>query len=123
MNAATANLINALALIGLGLWGYFDYSGDKASLTALIPVGFGVALLLMYPGIRKHNKVIAHIAVLLTLLIIIAMFSKPLPAALERGGVGVYRVVGMILTSIFAFVMFIKSFIDARKARSAAETA
>lgn len=121
MNAAFANLINAAALIGLGVWGYFDYSGDKASPTALIPAVFGVILLVMTPAIKKHNKMIAHIAVLVTLVVIIALFSKPLPAALERGGIGVYRIGAMILTSVFAMAMFVKSFIDARKARQATE--
>jgi hypothetical protein len=121
MNAALANFINSAALIGLGVWGYFDYSGEKASPTALIPAVFGLILLVMTPAIKKHNKMIAHIAVLVTLVVIIALCSKPLPAALERGGVGVFRVGAMILTSAFAMAMFVKSFIDARKAREAAE--
>ena len=61
MNSTNANIINSLCLIVIGLWGYFEVS----STTALIPVGFGVALILCSPGVKKQNKVIAHIACLL----------------------------------------------------------
>ena len=55
-------------LIAIGLWGYLEVTSP----TALIPVGFGAALILCSSGVRKENKVVAHIAVLLTLLILIA---------------------------------------------------
>jgi hypothetical protein len=119
MYAATANLINALALIGLGLWGYFGAAVDDRSPTALIPVGFGVVLLAMFPGVLKHNKLVAHLAVGLTLLILIALIM-PLKGAIGRGDtLAMTRVGLMMLTSLFAMVMFVKSFIDARKAREA----
>ena len=122
MNAAIANLINAVALIGLGLWGYFGAAIDDRSATALIPVGFGAVLLAMYPGVSKHNKTIAHIAVGLTLLILLALFM-PLKGAIGRGDtMASVRVGAMMLTSLFAMVMFVKSFIDARKAREAGTT-
>jgi len=37
MKAPFANLLNALALIIMGAWGYFETSSG----TAFIPVGFG----------------------------------------------------------------------------------
>lgn len=119
MSAHVASLINAIALVGLGIWGYFDHAGAEASPTALIPVAVGVALLVMNPGVKKENKVIAHIAVLLTLLIIFGL-GKPLSSAIvaERT-MAIVRVVIMMLTSIIAMVFFIKSFIDARKRREA----
>lgn len=117
MNAATANAINSIALIGMGLWGYFATKGP----TAFIPVGFGVVLLAMMPGIAKHNKTIAHIAVTLTLLCLIAIAAMPFPKALMSGDtMKILRSGVMVLTCAFAMVMFIKSFIDARKAREAA---
>ena len=66
MNASKANLINSISLIAFGLWGYFEVTSP----TALIPVGFGVVLLLCYNGVKTQNKVVAHIAVLLTLVIL-----------------------------------------------------
>ena len=60
MEASKANLINSITLIAIGGWGYFSGS----SMTALIPVMFGVVLLLCNNGIKKENKLIAHLAVL-----------------------------------------------------------
>ena len=62
MNSTKANLLNSIILIVVGGWGYFD--GDGKSMTALIPVMFGVVLLLCNNGIKNQNKVIAHLAVL-----------------------------------------------------------
>ena len=71
MKAHTASLINALILIALSLWGYF--SSETPSMTALIPTAIGVVLLALNNGVKKENKVIAHIAVLLTLLSLIGL--------------------------------------------------
>ncbi len=118
MKAAVASLINALILIGFGLWGYF---GEAAhSKTAFIPVGFGVVLIALYKGVKKENKIVAHIAVLLTLLILIGLF-KPLTGALGRNdGMAIMRVSVMMVSTVVALVFFIKSFIDVRRARAAA---
>jgi len=72
MKPANANFWNALMLIGMGMWGYFG--SEDPSFTALIPSIGGVLLLIMSPGIRSGNKVVAHIAVLLTLLLVLALF-------------------------------------------------
>lgn len=113
LNATRMNLINALALIAMGLWGYLE----SDSPTALISVGFGLVLLLCYQGVKNQNKIIAHVAVLLTLLLLIALVGMRLPKSITQGGLGLYRVGIMIITSILSMVYFIKSFIEARKAR------
>ena len=118
MKAHTASLMNALILIGFGLWAYLG--SDTPSKTALIPVGFGVVILALYKGVKKEDKIIAHIAVLLTLLILIALGVKPLPAALSRGdGMAIMRVIVMMISTVVALVFFIKSFRDVRRARAA----
>ena len=115
MKAHTASLINAVLLIVLPLWGYL--SSETPSKTALIPAGIGIILLAMNPGVKKENKVIAHIAVLLTLLILIALI-KPLMGAVGRGdGLAILRLAAMIVSTALAMVFFVKSFIDARKRR------
>ena len=53
--------------------------------------------------------------VLLTLLLLVALVGMRLPKSLDSGGLGLLRVIGMILTSSLAMVTFIKSFIAARK--------
>ena len=115
MKAHTASLINAVLLIVLPLWGYL--SSETPSVTALIPAFIGVALLVMNYGVKKENKIIAHIAVLLTLVILFGLI-KPLMGALGRGdGLAISRVLVMIISTVLAMVFFVKSFIDARKRR------
>ena len=54
MKIAFYNTLNSIVLIALGLWGYIDVQSP----TALIPVGFGVILLLCSNGLKKENKII-----------------------------------------------------------------
>ena len=113
MNSRMGNLINSTSLILIGLWGYLSVS----SVTALIPVAFGIGLILCDIGLKNHNKLIAHIAVSLTLIILLALIGMRLPKSIEDGGIGLVRVILMISTSVLAMVYFVKSFIDARKAK------
>ena len=114
MKASFYNILNSIVLISLGLWGYNDYT-DVQSPTALIPVGFGVILLLCTIGLKKENKIIAHVAVLLTLVILVALVGMRLPKSLDSGGVGLFRVIAMIATSVLSMVAFVLSFIKARR--------
>ena len=117
MKPFITSLINAIVLISMGLWSYFG--SDTPSLTAFIPVVAGAILLGTNPGLKKENKTVAHIAVMITLIILIALF-KPLTGVIGRNdSIGIFRVVFMQLTCVLAMVFFIKSFIDARKARLA----
>ena len=111
MNSTYANITNSICLILMGTWGYLELTSP----TALIPVFIGIILLLCYNGIKNENKIIAHIAVLLTLIILIALIGMRLPKSIDQGGIGLYRVIAMIITSTTAMIFFVKSFIDARK--------
>jgi hypothetical protein len=116
MNANIANTLNAVVLIAMGLWGYL--SSDSPSMTALIPVIFGVIFLLMSQGLKKKNKIISHVIVILTLLVMISLF-KPLSGAMQReDSMAILRVGLMILSSLIAMIFFIKNFIDARKSKA-----
>ena len=113
MKAYIASLINAAALISLSLWGYL--SSETPSLTALIPTGIGIVILILNKGVKNENKIIAHIVVTLTLIVLIGLI-KPLLGALDRNDtLAIIRVTTMILTSVMAMAFFVKSFIDARK--------
>ena len=125
MTAQKMNLINVFTLISLGLWGYIDVSNYTLDTivsfehwTALITVLFGIILLLCNKGIQNSNKAIAHIAVVLTLLVLIALVGKRLPISIDQGGVGLFRVLAMSLCSFIAFIAFIRSFIENRKKAS-----
>lgn len=115
MTAPTANKVNALVLIICSLWAYL--TPEFSYWTALVPAGFGIALLACSPGVSAENKVIAHVAVVLTLLIFLLLLV-PLFTALGEGNVmTILRVAVMLITSGLAMIAFIKSFRVARRAR------
>lgn len=113
MNKVRANLLNSFSLMILGFWGYYNTLPDgPESPTVFIPVGFGLALLLCNSGIKKESKLVSHIAVVLTLLILVALCFR-LPKT--ETDLDQYRVLIMIVTSGIAMATFVKSFIEARK--------
>ena len=110
MNAHIASLVNGIVLVAVGLWGYMESS----SATSIIPVGIGVTLLALNKGIKNQNKVIAHIAVLVTLLSFANIM--PLRGALADGrSEAVLRIIIMLSSSVYAMIFFVKSFIEARR--------
>ena len=116
MKASLSSLLNAVILISMGLWGYFE--SESKAITALIPVIIGTILLLVNKGVKNENKALAHVAVLLTFLILLGLV-KPLLGAFERENTyAIIRVLLMIISSLWAMISFIKSFISARKNRT-----
>jgi len=105
--------LNAISLIVIGGYGYLQ--SNTPSPTALIPVIFGVLLLAMNSGIKSENKLIAHIAVTLTLIMLFGL-AMPLLGAIDRSdNYAIMRITVMIITTVGAMVSFIMSFINARK--------
>ena len=128
MKPYQANLINVLALILMPVWALIVFEApaddpDKSNLTALIPVVFAVILFLCNGGLKKQNKFISHLAIIFTLITIIAIYMKPFSSALLdyssiNSTENIMRIVRsgvMILTGILSMIIFIKSFIAARK--------
>ncbi len=107
------NLINALVLIILGGWAYME----KGSPTALIPVFIGAILWIQTPKMREGDKTASHIAAGLTLLIVLGLFMPLRREAAMGDTMGVLRSLVMLGSSIFALSVFVKSFIDARRAK------
>ena len=119
MKTYHAHLINSIALILMPLWAYICFEAtpekDSLSLTAMIPLILGVILLFCYNGVKNQNKIIAHIAVLVTLIAVLGLFM-PFKAAIADGrSTSVLRVCVMLATGIWAMISFIKSFIAARR--------
>lgn len=116
MTPAFATILNGLVLVALSLYGYL--SSDTPSVTALIPAFFGLIFVISYPMMKKDNKVVAHIVVLLTVLLIIALF-KPLTGALGRDDqMAVIRVGIMLALSVVALITYVRSFIEARRKKA-----
>ncbi len=110
MNAHIASFVNGIVLVTIGLWGYMESSSP----TSLIPVVIGVILLALNKGVKNQNKVVAHIAVLVTLLSFAN--TMPLKGALADGrSEAVLRIIIMLSSSVYAMIFFIKSFIEARR--------
>jgi hypothetical protein len=113
------NIIYAILLIVLGLFGflarYFEM-GDF-QVTSLIPAFFGVLLIPMTKGIKNENTVIAHIAVVLTLVLgvmIAYMFFKNLNADF----VGSRKFFIFLISGIASFIalgIYVAGFIDKKK--------
>ncbi len=78
MKPVTINFLNGLVLIIAGLYGYLGIKGSDgtASLTALIPTAFGVLLILIGLFSNKAPKVVSHIAVVLTLVLLIMVINR-----------------------------------------------
>jgi hypothetical protein len=115
MKVYKVSLVNALLLMGLGIWAYV--ASDTPSVTALIPVFFGILILALNPGLKKEKKLPSHLVFILTVLVTIGLYM-PLSAALGRDDMAALtRVAIMMLSSIVAIIVFVKSFIDIRRAR------
>jgi vacuolar-type H+-ATPase subunit I/STV1 len=120
MTPAQMNTLNGLVLLVLGTWGAVEAvmfkaaGGESFSPTVFIAPVFGVLFLIMSPFFGKGNKAIVHIVVALTPLLVLSMF-KPL---LAREGVAQIRVALMMLSGLIATVIYIKSFVDARRNRA-----
>ena len=99
----------------MSAWGYIDTN----SFTALIPAAFGLILIVLGTMLTNDKlvKLSAHLVVLFTLLILLALVIQVLPGVVDRGGIGLIRVILMISTSSIAMIVFVKSFIDNRKSR------
>jgi hypothetical protein len=117
MKAAQANLINAIVLLAAGLYGYFMILTPEGThaITALIPAAFGVIFLILQKGVATENKIIAHVVVLLTLVLLIICTMRFLK--IEDWGAKKYLFLACIVSNAIALVAFIGSFIAARKKR------
>ena len=112
MKAHTASLINGLVLVIMGLWGAM--ATDFNSPTAFIPVGVGFIILLLNNYMKKEDKVISHIIVVLTVLIALALIMPLRRAISTDNTMALVRMILMILSCILAIWYFIQSFRSAR---------
>jgi len=118
MKPTTANLLNAAVLIAAGLYGYFGVTGadGTASPTALIPAGFGLLFVVLNFFWAKAPKIVSHTVVVLTLLLLGMCIGRLLKV--DDWGPKKYIFLACVLSNGLALIIFIKSFIDARKQRA-----
>tara|TARA_Y100001970_G_C13858952_1_gene663106 strand:+ start:86 stop:427 length:342 start_codon:yes stop_codon:yes gene_type:complete len=111
INPKNALRFNSLIVVIIGLISYFNSSSP----TALIPVGFGVILFILFMLYDKSNKLIAHIALLFIVLLLAGLYMALMGAIERTDSFAILRVSLMMVTTSYALVCFIKSFIDARR--------
>lgn len=117
---ASTTIVFGVLLTLLGLGGYV--LTGAASLTALIPALFGVVLIVLgvvarAEHLRKHAMHAAAAVALLGLLGALMPLMRT-PAA-PRAGAALFSQIAMVgLMAIFV-VLCVKSFVDARRARTA----
>ncbi len=115
MKPYIANLIYGLLLLALSLWGYL--ASDDPSPTAFIPMGFGVVLLALTPGLKKENRTLSHIAIVLTVLVLGGLV-KPLIGALGRAdNMAIARVLVMMAWGVVALAIYVKQFMEVRRSK------
>jgi hypothetical protein len=117
MKAAQANLLNAIVLIAAGLYGYFMLLTPEGThaITALIPAAFGLIFLVLQKGVATENKIIAHVVVVLTLVLLIICTMRFFK--IDDWGAKKYLFLACIVSNAVALLAFIGSFIAARKNR------
>ena len=109
-----------IVLIVLGLGGYFGT--DRVSVTALIPAAFGLLLVLFGALARdeKRRKMAMHIAVTVGLVAFLGdVFTLVSRGAIERQAALISQSIMAVLMAVYV-AMCVKSFIDARRKRTAA---
>ena len=72
MNSSKANFLNSIILIAVGSWGYFD--GDGKSITALIPVIFGLFMPLNGAIERGNDIAVGRVSVMIISSVIALVF-------------------------------------------------
>ena len=114
MSAYKTTIFGSSIILLISTWGAVESSFSP---TSFIPLFIAVLLLLCAKGVKKENKVIAHIAVLLALLCFLGLFMA-LKGTLERdNAIATYRVAAMIIISGIILVSYINSFVQARRKR------
>ncbi|MGK0321239.1 MAG: hypothetical protein ACI9JP_003433, partial [Granulosicoccus sp.] len=68
----------------------------------------------------KENKIVAHVVAGLTLLISIALIMPLIGSIGREDMLAVFRVGVMMAASLFALIVYIKSFMTVRQARQSA---
>lgn len=114
MKPSTVNFINGLILIFAGLYGYFGVTGSTgtASVTALIPTIFGVLLVVLSYFWEKAPKVVSHIAIVLTLLLLIMIINRFMKVEIWNEAKYIFLI--CIISNALALFVFIRSFVIAR---------
>ncbi len=106
------SLIHGIILMIMGIWSHLW--PESPSPTALIPVVFGAAILVLNKGVRNYRKAISNTVMVLTFLVLIGLIF-PLRGAIDRGDTpSLIRVIIMMSASLISLFFLAKRFINDR---------
>lgn len=120
MKPVTANYLNAIILIGAGIYGYFLLPlgpDEKRSVTALIPAFSGIVFLILGFIWGSKPKLAAHIAAVLALVLIVMCIMRFVKIEEWNAKKNIFLV--CILSNVIALIVFVRSFINARVIKKA----
>ncbi len=118
MKPFEANFINGLSLSAMSAWEFFE----NGYTSALLPLALGVFFWARTNAMKNpNNRIVAHTVVIFTFIILICLI-KPFVNFMRNDEVlsGI-RTLIMIATCTFAMIVYVQSFMDARKIRLAAQ--
>lgn len=120
MKPTTMNNMNAVVLILSGLYGYFGVAAADGhhSPTALIPAAFGALFLILGLFWARSPKVISHVVVVLTLVLLIMCGMRFLKTNDWDAKKFIFLI--CLLSNAIALLVFIKSFVDVRRKKDKA---
>ena len=101
--------------------------GDSASATALIPAFFGAPVLLcgllaLKAGVMR--KIMMHLVMVFALLGVVAPLGRLIPSSIKNGfefNAATGTMITMMVLSLILLIAGVRSFIQARKGRTASE--
>ena len=121
MTLIKEGIITSILLIAIGVAGYVaSATGEKASVTALIPAFIGLTILVSSLIAKKNLKAGMHLAAVFTLLGTIAPLGRLIPTTIKEGFSPSLPFFSQLATVIIcgAFLaLCVRSFILVRKAR------
>ncbi|MBK7408574.1 MAG: hypothetical protein IPJ40_11250 [Saprospirales bacterium] len=112
MKPYQVNIINALVLLVIGLWGYVHPEAQRSF--ALIPVAFGALFLGTTPLFRNGNRIVAYLVSGLTLLLALALAGFLVEALNYHDPCNIFRFGIMALSSIGAAGVYLKTYLVQR---------
>lgn len=106
------SFFHGVILIAFGIWSHLW--PESPSPTALIPVLFGAAILVLNKGVRERKKAITSAVMILTFLVLVGLIF-PLSGSISRADTpAIIRVSIMMLASLVSLIFLVKRFFDAR---------
>ena len=108
MKSNQAAIINSIILLSIGLWGYA--ANNFSAHTAIVPIGFGILLMVLSRYMKNENKLIHYIVFGLTLVIMVAMLRPFLRNAEQEDLNGMIRVGLEMAACAMALIIYIRNF-------------